>query len=164
MKTGPLWRHKGCIALPQVWDRLTVRYNFTSHPALGCLCYFDSHLFLNALMLLKQEQPCLENEAATGWRSWHRHVLSHRQTAQTQLTKAEREGAVPRPSLPPQAGENLGTFQGVARVTAVRHRAAGKVTLVLPLVAKLGDARILAFHQLKTLQKGDAAHQEKKNK
>lgn len=90
--------------------------------------------------------------------------MSHIQTAQTQLTKAEREGAVPRPSLPPQAGENLGTFQGVARVTAVRHRAAGKVTLVLPLVAKLGDARILAFHQLKTLQKGDAAHQEKKIK
>lgn len=90
--------------------------------------------------------------------------MSHRQAGQTQLTKAEREGAVPRPSLPPQAGENLGTFQGVARVTVVRHRATGKVTLVLPLVAKLGDARILAFHQLKTLQKGDAAHQEKKNK
>lgn len=78
--------------------------------------------------------------------------------ARTQLTYAEREGAVPRPSLPPQAGENLGTFQGVARVAAVRHRAAGKVTLVLPLVAKLGDAGILTFHQLKTLEKGESPH------
>lgn len=80
---------------------------------------------------------------------------------ETQLTNAEREGAVPRPSLTPQAGENLGAFQGVARITAVRHRAASKVTLVLPLVAKLRDAGILAFYQLKTL-KGKVSIRKKK--
>lgn len=68
------------------------------------------------------------------------------------LTYAEREGVVPRPPLAPQAGEHLWTLEGVARVTAVWHSAPSKVTLVFPLVAKLGDAWILTFNQLKTLR------------
>lgn len=67
------------------------------------------------------------------------------------LTGTEWEGAIPRSPLPPQAGEHLWAFQGVAWVTAIRHSAPCKVTLVFTLVAKLGNTWILAFHQLKTL-------------
>lgn len=68
------------------------------------------------------------------------------------LTDTEWEGASPCPPFPSQAGKHLGAFQGVAWVTAVRHTAPSKVTLVLTLVAKLGNAWVLAFHQLKAFE------------
>lgn len=69
------------------------------------------------------------------------------------LTNTEWKGAVPSPPFAPQAGEHLRTFQGIAWVTAVRHDAPCKMTLVLPLVAKLGNTWILAFHELETFSR-----------
>lgn len=66
------------------------------------------------------------------------------------LTDTQREGAVPWPPLPPQTGEHLRALQCVSRVTAKQHCAPCKMTPVLPLVAKLGNAGVLALHQLKT--------------
>lgn len=79
-------------------------------------------------------------------------VAIHFPPALISLTDAEREGTVPRPPLPPQAGEHLGAPQRVPRVTAVRHHAPCKMTPVLPLVAELGDAWILTLDQLETLK------------
>lgn len=67
------------------------------------------------------------------------------------LTNTEGKRVIPGPPFSPEAGQHLRAFQGVALVTAVRHRAPCKMALVLSLVAKLGNTWILAFDQLKTL-------------
>ena len=72
------------------------------------------------------------------------------------LTYAGGQGCVPGPPLPGHALEGGGAVQRVTRVTAVRDAAAGEVTLVADLEAKLRNTRVLTVGQLKTWRGGGA--------
>jgi len=66
------------------------------------------------------------------------------------LTYTGWQGLIPSSPLPCQADQHPAASQGIARVTAKGHGAASKVPLVMDLVAKLWDARVLAFNEFKT--------------
>lgn len=66
------------------------------------------------------------------------------------LTYTGWQGLIPSSPLPRQADQRPAASQGVARVTAEGHRAAGEVALIVDLIAELRDAGVLAFNEFKT--------------
>lgn len=83
--------------------------------------------------------------------SAHSKVLVRRRfNSKSCLTYARWQGLIPSSPLPRQADQHPGASQGIARVTAKGYGAASKVSLIVYLVAKLWDARVLTFNEFKT--------------
>lgn len=66
------------------------------------------------------------------------------------LTHTGWQGLIPGSPLPGQADQHSAAPQGVSGVAVKRHGAAGEVPLIVDLVAKLWDAGVLTFDELKT--------------
>lgn len=70
--------------------------------------------------------------------------------SKTCLTYTGWQGLIPSSPLPSQTDQHPAASQCVARVAIKGYRAASEVPFVVDLVAKLRDARVLAFDEFKT--------------
>lgn len=70
--------------------------------------------------------------------------------SKTCLTYTGWQGLIPSSPLPSQTDQHPAASQRVARVAIKGYRAASEVPFIVDLVAKLRDARVLAFDEFKT--------------